>query len=252
MEVIVPSRTLHRPAIGPVVAGTIVGTLLVVFGVVLAVIAFATPVLSWVMPAGRPGATEFAFGMAVWAFALVAPAGFVLLGTTRLTRLLGAARRRMPRRTPLQAALGTLPPGVVLASGLRLPDGRNVSDVLIGPFGAAILRELPPAGATRIREGHWELRGSRRWIPLENPLERASRDAERVRRWLGHDDADFVVKTYAAVIAPSAEAAVPRTAACAVLTPDQVPAWIEGLPAQRSLTPGRIARILDMAREAAG
>jgi hypothetical protein len=110
---------------------------------------------------------------------------------------------------------------------------------------------LPPAETTRIRNGHWEARGTKRWIPLEDPLERASRDAERVRRWLAHDDADFVVKTYAAVVAASPTVQVQRTASCAVLTPDQLPAWIASLPAQRSLTPGRIERIVQMVREAA-
>jgi len=76
----------------------------------------------------------------------------------------------------------------------------------------------------------------------------ASRDAERVRRWLGHDDADFVVKVYAAVLgrAPT----VARTPACAVLKPDQLETWIGGLPAQRTLTESRRQQMLDVVREA--
>ena len=77
----------------------------------------------------------------------------------------------------------------------------------------------------------------------------AARDAERVRRWLGHDDADFVVKVYAAVVGPAPT--VDRTAGCAVLTPDQLGSWIAALPAQRSLTTGRRELILDLVRDAA-
>ncbi len=249
MEVISPPSAIERPSVVPVIGGTLVGTLLVVGGIVLAYVVLATPLLSQVVPAGRLGAGEMAIGMGIWAAALVAPAAFILLGTTRLARILGRARRRMPRRSVLQRAIGTLPDGVVLASGLTLPDGRGISELLVGPFGAAVIRELPPAGATRVRNSHWEARTARGWIQLENPLERATRDAERVRRWLGHDDADFVVKTYAAVVGPAPTIA--RTAGCAVLSPDQLAAWVAALPAQRSLTPGRIERMLEVVREAA-
>ncbi len=170
-----------------------------------------------------------AIGMALWAAALVAPAGFILIGITRLARNLDSVRDRGPRRSTALRALADLPADIVVASGLALPDGRGVSELVIGPFGAAVVRELPPAAVTRIRNGQWELRTSKRWVPLENPLERASRDAERVRRWLGHDDADFVVKVYAAVVGPAPT--VERTAGCAVLSPDQLGRWIGALPA---------------------
>jgi hypothetical protein len=249
MEVISPPRATERLPVIPVVGGTLVGTLLVVGGVIMGYVAFATPFLTWLMPTGHLGTGETAIGVVIWAVALVAPAAFIILGATRLARILSSARHRIPRRSSLERSLGTLPEGVVLARGLTLPDGRGVSDMLVGPFGAALIRELPPSAATRVRNGHWELRGRRGWIPLENPLERTSRDAERVRRWLAHDDADFVVKTYAAVIGPAPSIA--RTTTCAVLAPDQVPAWIAALPAQRSLTPGRIERMLDIVRGAA-
>jgi hypothetical protein len=58
------------------------------------------------------------------------------------------------------------------------------------------------------------------------------------------------VKVYAAVVGP--EPTVARSANCAVLTPDQLASWITALPAQRSLTPGRQERLLDMVRAAAG
>ena len=249
MEVITAQRAVARRSITPVVAGTIVGTLLLCGGLVMAYVTFATPFLSWIMPSGRFGVGEAVVGVVVWSIALVVPFAFMLLGAARLANLLAAAKPRAPRASSLQSMLGDLPDEVVLAPGLMLPDGRGVTDVLVGPFGAAVIRPLPPADRTRVREGTWELRTGRGWIRLENPLDRAARDAERVRRWLGHDDTDFVVKTYAAVIGP--EPTVARTTSCAVLTPDQIPAWIAALPPQRSLTPGRLERMLDTVRRAA-
>jgi hypothetical protein len=66
---------------------------------------------------------------------------------------------------------------------------------------------------------------------------------------MADDDADFVVKVYAAVIGPDPQVA--RTPGCAVLTPDQLAAWVTALPPQRSLTESRLQRMLETARHAA-
>ncbi len=248
MEVITPNRSPGRTSAAPIVTSTVFGTLLVVGGVVMAYVAFATPLLAAALPSGRPDAAQMAMGMAAWAIALVAPAAFVLAGTNRLARILGAVRGRQPRPGALRG-LNDLPDDITVASGLTLPDGRGVSNLVMGRFGVAVVRELPPSAVTRIRNGRWELRTQRSWIPLTDPLEQATRDAERVRRWMANDDADFVVKVYAAVVGPDPQVA--RTPACAVLTPDQLAAWVTALPPQRSLTDGRRQRMLDTARDAA-
>ena len=250
MEVIQPSRFGQRPPIAPLLGSTVIGTVLVVAGVVLAYVAIATPALQSALPTGRPSFGQMAAGALIWAIALIAPAAFVLVGAGRLVRILGAARGRIPRRSTTVRALDGVADDVMVASTITLPDGRTVSELVIGPFGAAVIRELPPAAVTRIREGCWELRLSRGWIRIEDPLDRASRDAERVRRWLGGDDADFVVKAYAAVVGEDPK--VTRTTDCAVLTPDQVAPWIGALPPQRTLTEGRRQRIADTVRAAAG
>ena len=250
MQSITPPRPAHRTPLGSLVTDTVLGTLLIVAGVSFGVLIVATPLLTAIMPTGRLGADQMAFGMAIWAVALVAPAGAILLGTSRLVRILGTVRRRLPGRSPLQVALGGLPDGTTTVSGLTLHDGRPVSDLVLGPFGAAVIRELPPSAVTRIQDGQWELRTSRGWVALENPLDRAVRDGERVRRWFGSDDADFVVKVYAAVTGPAP--AVERTTACAVVSHEQLSSWIAGLPPQRSLTSGRQDRMVALAREAAG
>ena len=100
-----------------------------------------------------------------------------------------------------------------------------MSELVIGPFGAAVIRELPPAAVTRVRGDNWQVRDGREgWIALENPLERATRDAERVRHWLTEDD-DFLVKVYSAVVGP--DPTIARTPDCAVLTPTS---WPRGSP----------------------
>jgi len=249
MDVIVPSRSPQRTTLIPVLGGTVLGTLSIVSGLTMAYVAFATPFLELAIPSGRPDALQTVVGITIWAVALVAPAGFVLAGANRLARNLATARGRRPRRSTTLKALDGLPGDITVASGLTLSDGRGVSDLVIGPFGAAVIRELPPSSVTRVQGDNWQVRGSRSWISIENPLDRATRDAERVRRWLTEDD-DFLVKAYAAVVGP--EPLVARTSGCAVLTPDQLAAWIAALPAQRSLTEGRLSRILDQVRAAAG
>jgi hypothetical protein len=248
MDVIASSRPLPRASFVPLLGSTVFGTLSIIGGLALAYLAFATPFLQLALPSGRPDAAQTAVGMGIWAMALVAPAGFVLVGANRLARIIAAARGRVPRRTTTLKGLDSLSDDVTVASGLTLADGRGVSELVIGPFGAAVIRELPPAAITRIQGDNWQVRTSRGWISLENPLDRAARDAERVRRWLTDDD-DFLVKVYAAVVGPAPT--VERTPHCAVLTPDQLAAWIAALPAQRSLNPGRLQRILDVVRAAA-
>lgn len=248
MQVMTTRSSAGRRPISPFVRSLLLGTMLIVGGLTLAYAAFATPLLTVALPAGRPSAGQMAVGMAVWGVALVAPAAFLLLGTNRLARLLATMRGPVPHGSRLAQALTPLGSDITVTSGLVLPDGRSVADLVVGPFGAVVLRELPPPGVTRVQGGHWQLRTQRGWIPLENPLERAARDADRVRRWLAHDDADFVVKVHAAVI--GTDPTIQRTSTCAVLTPEQVCAWVAALPPQRSLTPGRRQVILDTVRGA--
>ncbi len=75
-----------------------------------------------------------------------------------------------------------------------------------------------------------------------------ARDADRVRHWLGNGDLDFVVRVYAALVTPDTSMA--RSSGCAVITPEQIPAWIEALPRQRSLSTGRRHHLLARVREA--
>ena len=84
---------------------------------------------------------------------------------------------------------------------------------------------------------YWEGRSGQGWIRIESPLDRASRDAERVRRWLAEDDRDYLVRVYAAVIAE--DPTIARTPACAVISDAQLEPWLRSLPVQRSLSQAR-------------
>lgn len=215
----------------------------------LGFLAVATPVIDRLILGGRVGPSQVALGAVAWAVALTAPAAFAILGLSRLVAAIEAARGVRRRPGPVASMAGQLDPASFVAGPIVLPDGRRIPELVVGPHGVVVFEPLPPRGATREHGGHWEVRlQDGRWIPLENPLDRAERDAERVRRWLVADERDFVVKVYAALIAPDASLA--RTPGCAVITRDQVPAFLGSLPVQRSLTAGRRARLDQLIRSA--
>ena len=250
MEVISPTRQAARPSVRPILSSAAVGTGLIVGGLILAYVAFATPALTMLVPGGRRDAIQTAAGMVVWAIALVAPAGFLLLGTNRLARMLAAISGRVSRRTAAVSVLSGLPmtsSWPVASPWTTGGRSRTSSSVRSGPpWCASSRRRAPCASRTGTGSCGRSAAGSR-W---RTRCRRTVRDSERVRRWLAHDDADFVVKVYAAVV--SRELDVPRTTACAVLRPDQLAAWVAALPPQRSITAGRREQIVDRVREAAG
>ena len=119
--------------------------------------------------------------------------------------------------------------------------------MVLGPFEIVVLGDVPPASATRHVGGRWEVRDGRgRWVPVESPVQRAARDAERVRGWLATDDRDFIVRVYAAVV--SEDRSIERSPTCAVVPPDELAGWLEALPVQRGLTPERREHIVELIR----
>jgi hypothetical protein len=244
---VISSSRAARPPLGAVVVGSAVGLFLVIGGLFLAWVAFATPVLSGLTPVtGRPGAAQLALGGVVWGVTLVAPPSFAIVGALRLGRVARALTTR-PRTGAIGRVSAQLGDDYVAARDVRLPDGRVVRNVVLGPFGLAVISELPPPQATRHAGISWEIRGPNgRWHHLENPLERAARDAERVRRWFASTERDYVVKVYAAVV--TTDTAVDRTATCAVVTTDQIPPWLASLPPTRAITPDRRAEITEALR----
>ena len=158
-----------------------------------------------------------------------------------------AALRPRPLTPALRAALG---PDTLAVTDLRLAGGRRVNEFVFGPFGVVVLGEVPPPSVSRNVGPRWEVRDGRgRWIPVEGPVDRTSRDADRVRSWLGNDDRDFLVRVYAAVVTDDPR--VQRSPTCAVVTANDLAAWFTSLPPQRGLTTERRERITAMVREAA-
>jgi hypothetical protein len=246
MQVITPRVPGHDRR--TIVVGTLVGAVLLVGGLCIGWLAFATPFIQAFTPVGRPATSQVVVGMLAWAFALIAPATFVIVGVARIVTVFDAVAATRPKKTPTTRLGKVLGEDYVVASRVRLPDGRLVPEMVIGPFGVAVLEELPPASITRRHGTAWEVRTREgRWLPITNPLEKASRDAERVRSWLGGDDQDYVVKVYAAVIAP--DTSLERTATCAVINGNQIPAWLASLPSQRSFEAGRREAIVSRVRE---
>ena len=242
------SGPVRRP-VGPIVSGTLVGAILVAGGLSLAYLAFATPLLPMLLPSGRTGPAQIVTGMVVMSLALVAPLVFVAVGTTRLARLIASLRPHPNDRSAVERLAASLPEDVVGASDVPLGDNRNIPAMLIGSFGVVVLREAPSPSMTRVTGSAWEARTRKGWVPIENPMERASRDAERVRHWLSGDDRDYLVKTYAAVVTRRGQD-LARSASCAVVSADELPAFVASLPAQRSLTGSRLDRVLEQVREA--
>jgi hypothetical protein len=246
VQVLTASRSA-RPPLGAVLVGTVVGAILLGGGLFLGWFVFATPVLSGLSPTGgRTSAGQLAIGAAVWGFALVAPASFAIVGALRLGRVLRAvAAKPRPRATTRLAAV--IGDEHTCANDVRLPDGRILRNLILGPFGLAVLSELPPARAMRHQGGSWEVRAPNgRWTHFENPLERTARDAERVRRWVASAERDFVVKVYAAVITD--DPTVARTAGCAVVSPNEIPAWLASLPPARAMSEDRRADLVEEIR----
>jgi hypothetical protein len=239
-----------RPTRRHVVTALGIGLALVVAAAALVYLVFLGNFLDRFMPAGRPSTYELVAGALAWTFALTAPAGFGLVGLARIVTAFEKARARRPRITPTVRLRRAIGDDHIVATTVRVPDGSPVPELVIGPFGAAVIEELPPAGAVVSRGVRtWDVRVGKGYIrTIENPLERAAHDAERVRGWLAPDDADYVLKVYAAVVGEDPR--VQRSPSVAVIAPNQVAEWISTLPAQRSIDASRRERIVKEIRAA--
>jgi hypothetical protein len=252
MQVIASNRTrAGQPTRAGVATALVIGTALVAASLGLLYLVFGENFVDRFMPSGRPSTYELVAGALVWTFALTAPAGFGLVGVSRLVTAYDRWRARRPRVTPAVRLRRAIGDDHVVATGVRLPDGSRVlPELVLGPFGAAIIEELPPVGAVMSRGVRsWEVRvGNGHIRTIENPLVLAAHDAERVRAWLTPDDADHVLKVYAAVV--GVDPRVERSASVAVVNPSQVAEWLGSLPPQKSLDAGRREKVIKEIRAA--
>jgi hypothetical protein len=158
------------------------------------------------------------------------------------------AGRRPRRVTPqLASALG---PDHIAAMDLVLPGGRRLHELVLGPFGIVVIGAVPPPSFSRHVGSRWEVRDDRgQWISIEDPVQRASRDGERIRGWLATEDRDFLVKVYAVLV--TEDERVERSATCAVVRPAELSTWLASLPPQRGLTPVRREHLVERIRSIA-
>lgn len=229
--------------------GTLVGAALVAAGVALAVLVIQTPFVARAMPGAGAGTGSLPAALIVWALAIAAGGSLLVSGAGRLSVTLGRVRSGGGRGSPLARTLAGLTEGVTVIDGNPGRDGRPASHLVVGSFGVAVVHEMPPLAIVRAVGSSWEMRTPHGWTPTEPPLDRAARHADRIRHELAEGDLDFIARVHAAIVAT--DSTVVRTPACAVITRDQVPAWIASLPRQRSLTERRLARLVAVVRTAA-
>ncbi|HET7677734.1 MAG TPA: hypothetical protein VFK38_07755 [Candidatus Limnocylindrales bacterium] len=188
-------------------------------------------------------------GALVWGLAFLVPGLLLVAGVARLaTALDHALGGRGPRR-PVAAMARQLPDDLAVAESVRLPDGRVVPEVVVGPMGVLVVEALPPLRAVRVRGRSWEVRlKGGRWLPIENPLDRAARDADRLRSWLSSEVETFSSRVQAAVLADGHDLA--RTPEVAVITREQLAGFLAGLAPSRQMTPEQQARVIELLRGA--
>jgi len=239
------SAAPHAPLpIGRLLGGLLAGSALVAAGLAAHYLTLATPFVSTLVPATSPNGSV-GIGLGVWGFALIAGAALLVAGTDRLARLVAVVRRGAERRGPAARVLAGTVDDVAVASRVLMRDGAVIPELVIGAFGAAVVHEMP--SSRLIRHGaRWETRTRDGWVPMDDPLEAAARDADRVRRWLSLADLDFVVHVYASVVVD--DRTIQRSSFCATLTPEQIPGWVAALPRQRTLTKARRDRLLGLAQ----
>jgi hypothetical protein len=227
------------------VSSSVYGALLTAAGLGIAYLALRTPLATILSSDRLTGSGGAPIGLGILFLSLIAGSALLLAGTSRLAVTLARLRARDGIAGPGATALASMIDEVAVLANVVPSEGRAIPELAIGPFGVAVMHALPAGRQYRQVGTSWEYRTRDGWLPMDNPLDGAHRDAERVRRWFAIADLDFVVRVYAAVIV--GDSSVPRSATCAVVTPEQLPAWVGALPSQRSLTPARRLRLRALA-----
>ena len=242
---IIGAAPSSKPRLPSFVIGAATGSVLVVSGLIIEFATLVTPYVDTIAE-GRFGGPSALGGVLVRWLAVALGAVFLGVGAARLAELVSGLRVRVQPGADQDASGAVAADEPVMALNVDIGDGRPIPKLVIGRFGAAVIRDLPPASSARHAGPYWEGRTAQGWIRIESPLDRASRDAERVRRWLADHDRDYVVRVYAAVIAE--DPAIARTPSCAVITDAQLEAWLRSLPVQRSFTEARRNQVIGMLR----
>jgi hypothetical protein len=218
-------------------------------GVMAAYLTIATPFVSTLVPdASSPGG-HAATWFGVWSFALLAGGAMLVSGASRMAIIVTKRGFRSGVSGPAARALGSRANDLTVVRGVAPNDGGPIPELVIGAFGVAVVHERPASRHGRHQRVDRENGPAGGWQRTDDPLDATSRDADRVRRWLGAADLDFVVHVYAVLV--TNDPALQRSPTCALISAEQIPAWMASLPRQRTLTPGRQARLVAMAQPSA-
>jgi hypothetical protein len=240
---IIGADTSPKSRLPSLVVGAAAGTILVVSGLTIEFATLATPYVDTIAQ-GRLGDPSALGGVLLRWLAVALGAVFLGVGAARLADLVSGLRSTVASAATVGDAVPADEP--VMALNVDIGDGMVIPKLVIGRFGAVVIRELPPVPPARHKGAFWEGLTSQGWIRIESPLDGASRDAERVRRWFAEDDRDYLVRVYAAVIAT--DPTIARTPTCAVITEAQLEPWLASLPVQRSLSDARRNQLIDKLR----
>jgi len=247
MQVIRAAGPQRRGATASVVARLLVGLVLLALAALIVWSVVTTGVLDGLDRVGNSVLEQQLLGTLAWGLAFLLPGAFAVLGLLSIVRAVGGRPRRR-RSGPVVSLEAALSDEYTVAEDVRLPDGRFVPEIVVGPHGLTVVEELPPAAVSRPGSHGWEVRGAGgRWLPIEDPLDRAARDGERVRRWLGTHMEDFVPRISVAVVADDRRVA--RTSEVAVLRSEELPGFFAAQPALRQMSPDRRRRIEALLRE---
>ena len=240
---IIGADTSPESRLPSLIVGAAAGTILVVSGLTIEFATLATPYVDTIAQGRLGDPTALGNVLLRW-LAVALGAVFLGVGAARLADLISGLRSRVASDATVGDAVSADEP--VMALNVDIGGGRAIPKLVIGRFGAAVIRDLPPVSAARPEGAYWEGRTDQGWIRVESPLDGASRDAERVRRWFAEDDRDYLVRVYAAVIAT--DPTIARTPTCAVITEAQLEPWLTSLPIQRSLSEARRNQLIEKLR----
>jgi len=250
MEVI-RSQARRRPGPRALGIARLIGALYVLTGLWVAWLTLTTPFVDAITAHGPTASSQNAFHALGLVTALAIPTICLLLGANRILEFADIRNPLVARRDPLAGLGAHLGADYAVVRNLVLPGGRHVGALIVGPPGIVVVGALPRPHEARPMDGRWEARlADDQWVAIENPLEKAARDAEAVRRWLDSDEHGFVVKVYAAVVATGDSVAGSSTTA--VVRLGQIPAFLDKLPPHRTFTSDHRRRVLGHIRSALG
>ena len=233
-----PRPRTHTPSLARAIAA---GLVLVGIGLGTVGLIVASGIMQSVTHVGDSRVSQQLFGTATWGLAFLIPGLFIVLGLARIVRAV-EARPRARRDRPATSQRGRVSDEFQVAQLVRLPDGRTIPEVVVGPHGLTVVEEIPPKHASRQGSHHWEVRDrTGRWTAVEHPLDRAARDVERLRRWLGSYMEDYTPRFTAVCI--SDDGRLPRSQEVAVIRRDQLADFLGAQPPLRQMTADRREQI---------